>query len=160
MNNHSDAQQLESYVPVYDAVPEKWEDARPFITENLKRLANGINIREIGWYLDEELLSGKAFIPGTVNIQASQTAQNYRSILRKVVDVSPLISGMNTFPHGVLFDSNLTNIQFWVAATNSTALQARTLVSPQVTVDAVNIKIASTSNFDRAFFIWEYIQEL
>ncbi len=160
MNNKSDSQKLESYVPVYDAVPEKWEDARPFITENLKRLANGINIREIGWYLDEELLSGKAFIPGTINDQASQTSQNYRSILRKVVDISPLSIGANVFLHGVNFDANLTNIQFWVAATNSTALQARTFVSPEVTVDATNINITSPGAFDRAIFVFEYCQEL
>ena len=41
----SDNQQLESFVPVYDAVPDKWDDARPFIVEQLKRLAFAVNIR-------------------------------------------------------------------------------------------------------------------
>ena len=45
-----DSQILESYVPVYDAAPDKWEDARPFIVEQLKRLANAINVREIGFF--------------------------------------------------------------------------------------------------------------
>ena len=160
MNNYSDAQHLESYVPVYDAVPEKWDDARPFITENLKKLSNAINIREIGWFLDEELLSGKAFIPGVLNVDASQTAQNYRTILRKVVDVGPLVNGANVKQHGVTNDANLTNIQFWVAATNSTTLQDVTLVSPEVVVNGANINITSPGAFDRAFFIWEYMQEL
>ena len=41
----SDAQQLDSFVPVYDAVPDKWDDARPFIVEQLKRISNAVNIR-------------------------------------------------------------------------------------------------------------------
>lgn len=157
---YNSSQIFESYVPVYDAVPEKWEDARPFIVEQLKKVSNAINIREIGWYLDEELLSGKAFIPGVLNDQASQTSQNYRSILRKIVDVSPLAIGANIFPHGITFDANLTNIQFWVGATNSTTLIAYTFVSPEVTVDATNINITSPLAFDRAYFIFEYMQEL
>jgi len=160
MNDYSDAQHLESFIPVYDTVPEKWEDARPFLVEHLKKITNAVNVREIGFFLDEELLSGKAFIPGTINDQASQTSQNFRSILRKVVDVSPLVIGPNTFAHGVNFDANLTNIQFWVAATNSTTLLAYTFVSPEVTVDATNVNITSPAAFDRSFFVWEYLQEL
>lgn len=155
------SQIFESYLPAYDAVPEKWEDARPFIVEQLKRVANAVNLREIGWYLDEELLSGKAFIPGVVNDQASQTSQNYRSIFRKVVDVGPLVAGVNPAkPHGITNDANLTNIQFWVAATNSTTFQDVTLVTPEVVVNGPNVNITSPGAFDRAYFIWEYIQEL
>jgi hypothetical protein len=54
-----DSQEFESYVPVYDTVPEQWEDARAFLVEQLKKISNAVNVREIGWLLDEELLSGK-----------------------------------------------------------------------------------------------------
>ena len=54
---------LDSFVPVYDAIPAKWEDARPFVVEQLKMMANAINIREIGWFLDEELISGRFIFP-------------------------------------------------------------------------------------------------
>ena len=65
---YNSSQIFESYIPVYDAVPEGWEQARPFIVEQLKALANAANIREIGWYLDEELLSGKQFIPSPTGL--------------------------------------------------------------------------------------------
>ena len=159
--NFSDSQQLESFVPVYDAAPEKWEDARPFIVEQLKRISIAVNIREIGWYLDEELLSGKAFIPGTTAINDLSTSQVFRQILRKVVDLGPLVAGVNPpIPHGVTFDANLTSIDSWVEATNSTTLTAVTLVSPELQLVGPNILITSPGAFDRAFFFWEYTQEL
>lgn len=156
-----DSQNLESYVPVYDVAPEKWEDARPFIVEQLKKLATAINIREIGFYLDQELLSGKAFIPGINISNDGGSSQQFRTILRIVVDVSPLVNGVNPpKPHGVFFDANLTSIDSWVEATNSTTLQAVTLTYPQLVINGPNINITSPGAFDRAFFFWEYTQEL
>lgn len=156
-----DSQQFESYVPVYDVVPEKWEDARAFLVEQLKRLALAVNIREIGWYLDEELLSGKAFIPGSNNILDGGTSQQFRTILRKVVDVGPLVAGVNPpIAHGVTFDANLTSIDSWVEATNSTTFTAITLVSPELQIVGPNILITSPGAFDRAILVWEYVQEV
>ncbi len=154
----SDSQILESYVPVYDAIPPTWEEGRSFIVEQLKKLANAINVREIGYFLDEELLSGKSFIPGA---NTGNTSQQFRTILRKVVDLGPLVAGVNPpIPHGVVFDANLTSIDSWVEATNSTTLQARTLVSPELVINGPNINITSPGAFDRAFLFWEYCQEL
>lgn len=155
-----DSQQLESYVPVYDTVPYKWEEARPFLVEQLKKITNAVNIREIGWYLDQELLSGKAFIPGINNGANAGTSQQFRTILRIVVDVGPLVAGVNPpIPHGVTFDANLTSIDSWVEATNSTTLTAITLVYPELQIVGPNILITSPGAFDKAFLIWEYCQE-
>lgn len=85
--NTLDSQEFESYVPVYDTIPEKWEDARAFIVEQLKKISTAVNIREIGWLLDQELLSGKAFIPGSNNIISGGSSQTFRSVLRKVVSL-------------------------------------------------------------------------
>ena len=152
------SQEFESYVPVYDTIPENWEEARQFLIENNRKLANAVNIRTIGWYLDEELLSGNAFIPG-MTIPGNNPS-NYRQILRKVIDVSPLIAGLNTFPHGVTNDVNLTNIRYWVSATNSVTFENITMVYPEVVVNGTNVNITSPGGFDRANFFWEYIQEL
>ena len=155
-----DSQNLESYVPVYDAIPERWEDARSFIVEQLKKISNGVNVREIGFFLDQELLTGKSFIPGVNIATDGGSSQQFRSILRIVVDVSPLVAGANAFPHGVVFDANLTSIDSWVEATNSTTLQAVTLVYPNLIINGPTINITSPGAYDRAFFFWEYIQEL
>jgi hypothetical protein len=153
-----DSTQLDAYVPVYDAIPEKWDDARVFLVERMKEITNALNIREIGWLLDEELLSGKQFIPSSTN--SSGTQGQFRSVLRIVVDVHPLVAGLNTFPHGVTFDANLTLIDSWVSATNSSTLEAITMVYPEVEILGPNVLITSPGSFDRAFFFFEYIQEV
>lgn len=153
------SQEFESYLPVYDAIPEQWDDAKPFLVENFKRISNAVNIRTIGWLLDEELLSGQAFIPG-VTIPGNNPGQ-FRQVLRKVVNVSPLVAGVNAgVAHGIVFDANFTLIDLWVTGTNSATLTARRITGNDVVMDATNLVITSPQAFDRAFAFLEYCQEL
>lgn len=157
--NPNDSTVFDSYLPVYDDVPASWEDARPFLVETLKRISNVVNVRTIGYLLDEELLSGQAFIPG-----ATVPGNNpglFRQVLRKVVDVKPLVAGVNPgVPHGILFDTNFTLIDLWVAGTDSMTLTARVISGNDVVMDANDIVITSPQAFDRAWCFIEYIQEL
>lgn len=157
-----DSQIFESYVPVYDTVPEKWEDAREFLVEQLKKISNAVNIREIGFLLDEELLSGKQFIPtASMSGPTSSTSQQFRTVLRKVIDVSPLVAGVNApILHGIVFDINFTLIDLWVAGTNSTTFTARVINGNDVIMNATQLLITSPQAFDRAFAFIEYIQEI
>jgi len=152
------SEQFEAFVPVYDTVPENWEDARQFLVEHLKKISNAVNIREVGWFLDEELLSGKQFIPSAVNPTGEM--QQVRSVLRKVIDVSPLVAGANVFVHDIVVDANFTLTDMWVAATNSTTPIAQLITDSNVTIDAININITSPGAFDRAFCTVEYLQEI
>lgn len=154
-----DSQNFDSYVPVYDTVPEKWEEARQFLVEHLKKISNAVNIRTIGWLLDEELLSGQAFIPGVT--PPGDNPGTFRQVLRKVVNVGPIVSGVTrTVAHGVTFDANLTSIDSWVEATDSAGFVAVTFAYPELQIIGPNVVINSLVSFDRAFFFWEYTQEL
>lgn len=154
------SQEFESYVPVYDAVPEKWEDARPFLVETFKKVSNAINIRTIGWMLDEELLSGQEFIPVPVPA-GDATPPQFRSVLRKVIDLGALVAGVNAgVPHGINFDIRFTLIDLWVSGTDSGTLTARAISGNDVLMDAVNIVVTSPQAFDRAYCFCEYIQEV
>ena len=157
-----DSQIFESYVPVYDVVPETWDDARPFIVEQLKKITNAVNIREIGWFLDEELLSGKAFIPGLNNELGQGTTQQYRQILRKVIEFPGLVAGVNVQPHGITVDANFSLIQLFGAATNAVALTGEPIPNgaDTITYDVTNIIITVGAAYTRAWAIIEYIQEL
>lgn len=159
--NPSDSQILESFVPVYDAIPEKWEESRPFIVEQFKKISNAVNIREIGWFLDEELLSGKAFLPGLNNLTGS-TSQQFRQILRKVIVFPGLTVGLNSEPHGIFIDANFTLIQLWGSATNAIALTGEAIpnASDTISYDATNIYITVAAAYTRAIAVIEYIQEL
>ncbi len=156
-----DSQILESYVPVYDEMPGEWKDAKGAVVEQLKRLANAVNFREIGFFLDEELLSGKAFIPGINNVASGNNSQQFRTILRKVIDIGPLVVGANPgVDHGILFDNNFTLIEIWVSGTDSATLTARNITGNNVLMNATQVVISSPQIFDRAFCVIEYIQEL
>jgi len=161
-----DSQQFESYVPVYDVVPERWEDARPFLVEQLKRIANAVNIREIGWFLDEELLSGKSFIPGINNDNNGASSQQFRSVLRKVIDFGalPNTAGKAVL-HGIDVTANFTLVHMFAAATDPIGLQARPIPNTgiEMYMDDVNVYIITTSNltaYTRCFVTIEYIQEV
>jgi hypothetical protein len=167
-----DSQILESYVPVYDVIPEKWEDARPFVVEQFKKITNAVNIREIGWFLDEELLSGKAFIPGLNSAADGGTSQQYRQILRKVIDFGTLPNaGTKSVGHGITVDANFTLIQIWASATDPIGLTAIPIpfATPvalnqniALQMDAVNVTITTgtnRSNYTRCTVVCEYIQE-
>jgi len=154
------SQNLESYLPVYDTVPDKWEDARPFFVEQLKKISNMVNVREIGWYLDEEVLTGQQFIPlyGTTGVNAQ-----YRSIFRMVVDCSPLVAGANPFPHGIDFSNDrFTLIHLYGAATDSIGFKAIPLPNniDSLTMDSTQVLINVASAYDRAFVTIEYILEI
>lgn len=169
----SDSQQLESYVPIYDVVPASWEDARPFIVEQLKRITISLNSREIGFFLDQELLTGKAFIPGSNIVLTGGTSQQFRSVLRMVVDFGALPNAsVKSVPHGIIVDANFTLVQMWACATNPISLVSFPISysDPYVlsnavalNMDATNVNIATGTNlsaFTRCFVVIEYMQEL
>lgn len=169
----SDNQEFESFVPVYDVVPERWEDARPFIVEQLKRIANGLNVREIGFFLDQELLAGKFFIPGLNIVEGGGSSQQFRTVLRKVIDFGPLPNaGLKTVAHEITVDANFTLVFLGGYATDPVnfigiplpfasplALNQNILIN----MDMTNIRVQTSINysqFTRCFIILEYMQEL
>lgn len=167
MNN---SQTFESFVPVYDTVPEKWEEGRQFLVEHLKKISNAVNAREIGFFLDEELISGKQFIPAA---NLTGNSQQFRTILRKVIDFGALPNaGTKTAAHGITVDANFTLMQMYAAATDPIALSSFPI--PYVTnnavlgnislqMDATNVSISTIFNwsaYTRCFVVIEYIQEV
>jgi hypothetical protein len=156
-----DSQRFDSYLPVYDAVPEKWEDARPFIVEQLKQMSNAINIREIGWFLDEELLSGKQFVPSATNTTGTQG--QFRTVLRYTLNVGPLVNGTNTRTVPIVFNANFTLVDLWVAATNTSTFTAQLIFGSNVILSAsgltTTVTITSPGAFNIGWLICEFLQE-
>ena len=157
-----DSTVYESFIPVYDSVPEKWEEARPFLVEQLKKVANEFNVREIGWFLDEELLSGKFLFPGTVSESRGGTSQQFRSVFRKVVEFTSLAIGANTQAHGITVDGNFTLLSLWASATDATAMTGQPIPNGADTIsyDGTNIIITVAAAWTRALAVIEYVQQL
>lgn len=172
MTTPSPDQQFEAYVPVYDMVPDKWEDARQFLVEHLKKISNAVNVRTIGWMLDEELLSGQQLFPSTVTPPLASPSQ-FRSILRKVIDFEDLPDNTTkTVPHGIVFDSNFTLVHFYGASTDPVNLNAIPIPytsnptageSIRLDMDDTDVIIRTTfdySRFTRTIVTIEYTQEI
>jgi len=171
--NVSENQIFESFVPVYDAIPDKWEDARPFVVEQLKKISNAVNIREIGWFLDEELLSGKAFIPGE-NSGGGSTNQAFRQVFRMVVDFGQLPNATSkSVPHNIPNVGNNFTLTFIGAyASDPVAFtyipipyaDPNTLANAiKLDMDDTNVTITTgtnRTNYTRCYVTIEYMQEL
>lgn len=168
-----DSQNLESYVPVYDAIPDEWQDARAFVVEQFKKLANAVNLREIGFYLDQELLSGKAFIPGINETLDQGNSQQFRTVLRKVIDFGTLPNATTkSVLHEIIVDYNFTLVFMGAYATDPVGLisfpipyaDPNTLANAvSLTMDDDNVNIttgSNRSNYTRCFVTIEYMQEL
>ncbi len=158
------SQYYEAFVPVYDVCPEKWEEAREFIVEQLKKIANAVNIRDIGWLADEEILSGKQMYPGTANTQL------FRTVFRLVINSGALVNGLNTIPHGLNITAGFTLIDLWAAASNSITLVgtpingtgniAAARTGLDINYDATNVYILSNGTYDRSNIFFEYMEQL
>jgi hypothetical protein len=165
------SQQFESYVPVYDVVPEKWEDARQFLVEHLKKIVLSLNAKEIGFFLDEELLSGQQLFPG-VNSMPETSPEQFRSILRMTINFGALPNTTTkSVPHNVIFDSNFTLTNLYLAATDPTDLLAFSLQywsknaaeDIVLNMDSMNVNVTTKSDYSkytRSIVVLEYIQEL
>jgi len=157
--------QFDSFVPVFSTPPEKPEMLAGFTTEQLRTHARGINVREIGWMLDQETITGKNFIPGA----NSATDQQFRTVFRKVIPFGPLPnSDTNSIAHGITFDINFTLVDMWASATNSTSGSysaftfgyGGTLIGLYMDETYVNITTtADYSNYTRCFVVVEYMLE-
>jgi hypothetical protein len=153
------SQEFETYIPVYDSVPEKWEEARPMLVETLKKITQGVNTRSVGFMLDQEVLTGEQFIPSSNNPGGADPSSQYRSVFRKVIVFGPVTAGLNQRPHGVVVDSNFSLIELYGSVTNSTTLVGNPINQPNITYDATNIYITAAAAFDRCWAFFSYIQE-
>lgn len=144
------SQTFDAFVPVYDTIPETWEESRPFLVETLRSITESLNVKEIGFYLEEELLSGAQFIP--------TEPQQFRAVFRKVIDMGAVAVGANSFPHGINFTADFTLLKLYVSGTNSTTLEASTITDGAY-MDATNINVTSPRAYDKTFAVAEYILE-
>lgn len=146
-------QNLQTFVPVYNFIPQGENELREFLVEQLRVMADASNAREVASYLEEELLTGGQFIPSTNN------TQEMRSIFRKTLSTGAIAAGNNTVPHGITFDSNFTLIKLWVAATDYTTTTAAIITDDHVSMDGTNININASMAYDKGYVVVEYLKE-
>ena len=162
----SQSQELQTYLPVYDTMPDDWADAKATLVENLKKMTNVINTKERGTMFLEQIISGGQLFGTTAS------AQQPRTIYRTVVNFGGLPNATTTtVPHNINIDVNFTLVDLFISATNPTALTSFSLKywSQDATEDIL-ISLTSTnivvktltdySAFTRSIVVIEYVLEL
>lgn len=163
----STGESLQTFLPLYDVVPDKWEDARPFLVEALKRISYAVNVREIGSFVEEEVLTGIQFIPG-VNATPEEVPNEFRDVLRIVIDCGALPNATTlTIPHGINYDANFSLVNLYLSATDpigltSFSVQYWSIAGGDITVslDATNVIITTGSDYSAyttSYAIIEYM---
>ena len=151
-------------LPVGSSLPESWDDSHEALTSHLRRIANAVNNREVGWVVDTEIDTGKRFI-------AASGSTEYRTIFRKAIDTGTLPNNTtSSIAHGLTVDANFTLIEIYGGGTDPIAFTSIPLnyvssagSSIEVNMDASNINIVTTGNYSaytRSFVVIEYMREI
>lgn len=105
---------FDTYIPVYNAIPEEWEDARQFLIERLREIVDGVNARDYASYIDRDTLNGQLWLPGI--------GTSFRDVFRKVIDLGGLPDFGTTDPknvaHGITFSANTCITRLYGAASD------------------------------------------
>lgn len=169
----TDSIQDQLYLPIYDPVPEVWDEAKSEITERFTKQADAINAKVTGWYYDVEVDTGKKFIPLENDSFVDASSEIYRTIFRKVIIFGALPNtATKAIVHGITVDENFTLIQMYAGASDPTGVFPSVPIpyaSPtaadniELRLDDTNVYITTGSDrtaFTRCNVVIEYIQEI
>jgi hypothetical protein len=159
------------FLTPYESIPEKWEKAREFFIEELRKIVDGINSRDNGTYIDFELPNGQQWF------KENQT--DLKNGFRKVVKISLPNFGVTnpyTKAHGITTTQNMIVTRLYGCATDP---GASTLTSAiplpfldmftgnhiSLEIDQTNIILRSLaggnySAYTNGYVVIEYIDEV
>lgn len=156
---------LSNFVRSYNAIPDKWEESQQFLTEHLREVSAGINVRDVGFYQETEILTGQQFIPSTTNPTV------LRNVFRKVIDTGALssLTTPQTVAHGITVTANTIVTRIYGAATDpSTSFIPLPFIDVGggnhigLSMNSTNIILKSAVNYSgytTSYVVVEYMQE-
>lgn len=175
MSTPSKNELLQNYVTVYDSIPGEWNEAREFLVDQLRQISDAINARDIGYYVNDEQLSGQQFVSGT-------DKQQFRDVFRKVIVIGALPNAATkSVAHGITTNGNTFITRIYGTATKPEVVIPPALPTLMVSaiplpyidlpvvlgnvslsIDQTNIIITTTGNYSeytRTYVVVEYVQE-
>lgn len=159
--------QPESYL-----FPEEFDET--FIVklrQYLNDIAVSLNVKETGFFVEDEVATGQLFIPTFSSTTAANL--NYRPVYRTVVDFGALPNtATKSVPHGITTTQNYSIVHLYGAATDpgvstitsalpipyASATAANTV---ELNMDATNVNITTgidRTAYTRTFVVIEYIK--
>ena len=153
--------------------PEQFnDDFRLQLRKYLNDIVISLNVKETGFYIENEVPTGGLFIPTFSTDTPSNVT--YRPMFRVVVDFGALPNNSTkSVPHGITTTQDYSIIRLNGAATDPGATTITEAIpipfvstnplQVVLTMDATNINITTgmdRTNFTRTFIVIEYIKEI
>lgn len=138
--------------------------------QNINNIALSVNIRDAGYYVDEEFVNGQLFFSDPTLSSSTAQKPTLRQVFRKVINFGSLPNtATKSAAHSITLDSNSTFTRIYGCASDTTGNTyiplpyASTTGNPiELFVDSTNINIVTSSdrtNFDTCYVIIEYLKQ-
>ena len=135
--------------------------------QNLNTISLALNLKDTGYYVQEEFVNGQAFFPNPTLSSTTATNPVHRQVFRKVVNFGALPNNaLKSVAHGLTITNTFTFTRIYATASDTTG--SNYIPIPYVGtgqiemfVDGTNVNIRTTSNrtaFTVTYAILEYIK--
>lgn len=168
-----------SFIPtteIYDVTDvdvrsEEFKDVFIRLQQTVSDIANSLNIRDAGFYVEEEFVNGQIWFPNPNLSSTTGQAPTFRQVFRKVINFGALPNtGTTNVAHSIAPDSTFTFTRIYGCASDTTGLDYLPIpfASPtdaeniKLEVDNTNVSITTGSNrsaFDTCYVVLEYIKQ-
>lgn len=134
--------------------------------QNLNIMSLALNIKDSGFYVNQEFVNGQVFFPNPTSNYATDTSQpTYRQVTRFVVNFGALPNtGVKAVAHGLTVNAGTTWTRIYATATDTTGLTGIDIsrLNASLVVDATNVTITTTanlSNYNLCVVVLEYLTD-
>lgn len=137
--------------------------------QNINAMALVLNIKDSGYYVQDEFINGQQFFPNPSLTSASSTTPVFRSVVRKVINFGALSNtAAKSVAHGLTINSSYTFTRIYGCSSDTSGSNYIPLpyASPtaanniELKVDSTNVTVITGSdrtNFTTTYIILEYL---
>lgn len=140
--------------------------------QNVNNIALSLNIKDTGYYVQNEFVNGQAYFPNPALSSTTATQPTYRQVFRAVVNFGALPNaGAKSVAHGIPVTASVTTFSFTRIYATATDQTARSFIpipyvslaaaNIEISVDATNVTITTQSNrssYTLCYVVLEYIK--
>ena len=166
LTNIWDVQQLYST----DVNTPEFKELLVRLYQNINNIALVLNIKDSGYYSNQEFLNGQLFFPNTLQNNDPLDSPDFRQVFRTTVNFGALPNaGTISIPHNIDVNNGYTLTRMYGAATNtsSTSFLPIPYASPtlnkniELNADDTNVNITTAidySGYTTCYCILEYLK--
>lgn len=161
-----------STIAAMDVQSPEFKDFLVRLYQRTNEIALAINIRDAGFYVEEEFINGQQWFQNKALTSKSSQSPQMRQVYRKVIDAGALpgAAGTQTTAHEIGITTSYSFTRIYGAASDTTALEylpipyatatANDII--ELSVDDTNVYVTvgkDRSSFDTCYIVLEYIAE-